>query len=110
DEATGYTGQYWGFDVTSDGKTFVLGGAPGTAWELTVTAQEPLSVSISRSGNDVVLAWPAAIDGATVEAADALAPGGFSEMNPQPTVEGNEGQNNATIPPQGKMRFVRLKK
>lgn len=110
DEATGYTGHYWGFDVTPDGKTFVLGGAPGTAWELAVTAEEPLSLSISRSGADVVLAWPAAINGAIVEAADALAPGGFSEMNPQPTVQVNAGQNNATLPAQGKMRFFRLKK
>lgn len=110
DDATGYTGQYWGFDVTQDGKTFVLGGAPGTAWELRVTAEDEMRLAISRSGDNVILSWPASISGAVIESAAALSPLSFAEMNPQPAVTPNQGQNNAAVPLGTEHVFFRLRK
>jgi hypothetical protein len=110
DDATGYTGQYWGFDVTQDGKTFVLGGAQGKAWELAVTAQDELRVSISRSGNNVILSWPGSISGVVIESTPTLSPVSFAEIVPQPVVTMDQGQNTATIPIGTGSMFFRLKK
>ena len=110
DEATGYTGQYWGFDVTQDGRTLLLGGSPGRVWQLTVTAPEAISLAISRSGNNVVLSWPETVTGALIEATDSLSPPAFSELTPQPAVTVNQGQNTASIPLGSQNQFFRLKK
>jgi len=110
DEPTGYTGQYWGFDVTKDGKTFVLGGAPGLAWELAVTAEDELRLEISRSGNQLVLAWPGSIAGAVIQGAATVEPLSFEELIPRPAVTLNEGRHTASLPLGSGNMFFRLRK
>ncbi|MGV3773155.1 MAG: hypothetical protein ACO1QB_09660 [Verrucomicrobiales bacterium] len=113
DNATGYAGQYWGFDVSQDGKTFILGGAPGLAWEVAVQVEEEeeeLRLGISRSGNNVILSWPGSIEGVTLEAATELQPGAFTPINPQPTTAPNGADETATLPIGSGNMFFRLKK
>jgi hypothetical protein len=110
DEATGYSGQYWGFDVSSNGPTFILGGSPGLAWELTATAEESLLVGISQVGINVVLSWPASVTNAVIEFSPNLAPQSFDPLDPQPAVVPAQNQNTASIPIGGSSGFYRLRK
>ena len=110
DTATGYTGQYWGFDVSTDRKTLLLGGAQGLVFELAVQGEEPLLLGISRSGTDVVLSWPAPITAAVIQAASSLSPPNFADLNPQPSVTISQNLNQATIPIGAANVFYRLRK
>jgi hypothetical protein len=110
DEATGYSAQYWGFDVSSNGQTFILGGSPGLAWELTAAADESLLVGISRVGNNVVLSWPASVTNAVIESSPNLSPQSFAPLDPQPVVVPAQNQNTALIPIGGSSGFYRLRK
>jgi hypothetical protein len=108
DEATGYTGQYWGFDVSGDGQTFILGGAPGLTWELTLTSEGTFEIGIARVGNNVVLSWPLALPDAVVETSGTLSPPQFTAMDPQPTVVPTADQNTATVPISESAAFFRI--
>ena len=110
DEATGYAGQYWGFDVSADGKTFILGGAAGRAWELTLVPDESFQVGITRLGTNVVLSWPLTITDAVVESAASLSPGQFTPLNPQPGIVPDADQNTAAIAIGGTSAFFRIRK
>ena len=50
---TGWSGQFWGFDVTSNGQSMVLSGGEGFVFEL----GQPI-LSIVKSGDQAVLSWP----------------------------------------------------
>ncbi len=97
DTATGYTGQYWGFDVSTDRKTLLLAGNQSLVYELAVPGEEPLLLGITRSGTDVVLSWPAAITGAVIQASSSLSPPNFADLNPQPAVAISQNLKKATI-------------
>jgi hypothetical protein len=110
EELTGYTGQFWGFDVSADGKKLLLGGAGGLAFELDVTRQEPLLLSISRLGDNVVLSWPASINDAVVQASTSLSPPNFADLDPQPDVSIDQELNTATIAIGASGQFYRLRR
>ena len=110
DEATGYSGQYWGFDVSPDGRTFILGGSPGRAWELTLVSGESFPVGITRVASNVVLSWPLTITNAVVESATSLSLAQFTPLNPQPVIVPTADQNTATIPIAGTSAFFRIRK
>jgi hypothetical protein len=110
DEATGYSGQYWGFDVSNDGRTLILGGSPGLAWELTATADGSLLVGISRVGNNVVLSWPASATNVVIESSPNLSAQPFARLDPQPPVVPAQSQNTASISISGSSGFYRLRK
>jgi phage-related protein len=109
EEVTGYTGQYWGFDVAPDG-TLLLGGANSLVFELEVRRDEPLLVAISRSENNVVLSWPASITDAVVQASPNLSAPNFADLDPQPAVSTGPELNTATIPIGPASVFYRLRK
>ena len=110
DEATGYFAQYWGFDVSADGNTFILGGAPGLTWELTVAADESVELGIARDGNNIVLSWPLAANEAVVEFSPTLSPIQFSGLDPHPAIVPAGNQNTVTVPMSGTTGFYRLRK
>jgi hypothetical protein len=110
DEATGYSGQYWGFDVSNNGRTFIVGGSPGRAWELTTTADESLLAGISRVANNVLLSWPAAVTNVVIESSPDLSPPRFAPLDPQPSVVPMQNQNTASIPINGISGLYRLRK
>ncbi len=110
DEATGYSGQYWGFDVSADGKTFVLGGAPGLTWELTVTEDESIQLGITRDGNNIVLSWPLSANEAVIEFSPTLSPMQFTELDPHPAIVPLGNQNTITVSMTGTSGFYRLRK
>lgn len=107
DNATGYNLQYWGFDVTHDGRTVVLGGTPGLAWELTIT---DLPLEIRRDGTDVVLSWPGSITDAVIEGTDTLSPPAFAALDPQPAIAIEQGKNTARLPIGAGNMFFRLRR
>jgi hypothetical protein len=107
DWATGYTNtQYFGLDVSVDGKILLLGALEGKVFEL--QGRPPLG--IAQSGNAVVLSWPAAISGQVIQSSASLSPGGFSDVNPQPTVTKGEDLNTATVSLGSGTTFFRLRK
>ena len=110
DDATGYTGQYWGFDVMPDGQTFVVAGTSGMVYQLAVRATKPIQLNIARAGSDVVLSWDAAITGAVVQSSATLSPPAFKDLDPQPTVVTGAGQQSATLATQSGPVFYRLRK
>jgi hypothetical protein len=108
DQATGYAGQYWGFDASSDGRTLILGGSPGLAWELAATAEESLVAEISRAGSDIVISWPEAATGVAVEfTTDLSVP--FAPLDPQSAVVTVNGKNTVTVPASAPHAFYRLR-
>lgn len=113
DLATGYTGQYYGMDVTPDRKGLVVATGTGVVCELTAqgdSVTEPLVLSVARAGSDIVISWPGALTGAVVQSASALTPGGFADMSPQPAISVINGQNQATLPAGSGNAFFRLRK
>src|SRR6266487_5491441 len=55
DWITGGSAQYFGLDVTPDGRKLLLGGLGGKVFEL----EERPSLTISKSGANLVISWPA---------------------------------------------------
>ena len=107
EELTGYAGQFWGFDVDTEG-TLLLSGGGGLAYELEPQAVEPLRLAISSSADAVILSWSAAVTDAVIQAATDLT--GFDDLDPQPSVEIIQGQNTATIPSTAGRQFYRLRR
>jgi hypothetical protein len=98
DAATGVgpNDQYYGLDVPADGKKLLLGAPFGNVYEL-----EPAPrLSISRSGTDVILSWPASQTAMVVESSSDLSLGstGFASLDPQPAVAVSGNMKLAVIP------------
>jgi hypothetical protein len=113
DAATGYSGQYWGFDITADRKSLLLGGGGGMVFELLARLDEPVapfSISIARSGADIVLSWPSSVTGAVIQSSVTIAPASFTDLSPQPPVTVVQDQNQATLRPEAGAVFYRLRK
>jgi len=102
---TGYTGQHHGLDVTPDGKQLLLATTAGLVFEL-----GPPSLSIARSGTDVVLSWPKSVTAVVVQASPSLSPPNFADLDPQPGVVVSEKMNTAQIPIGEGNTFFRLRK
>jgi hypothetical protein len=88
------TNQYYGLDVSSDGKKILLGAPFGNVFELEPT----LRLSISLSGTSVILSWPVFHTGVLVESSATLQPWSFADLYPQPAVVVVGDLNTATIP------------
>lgn len=113
DAATGYTGQYWGFDIAPDRLSLILGGGGGTVYQLKARLEEPsepLVLSIARSGADIILSWPASVTGAAIQSSTQIAPASFADLNPQPAVTVVQEMNQATLTPSASAGFYRLRK
>ena len=94
DALTGGSAQYFGLDVTPDGKTMLLGGLGGSVFEL-LEKSDP-SVIISMSGENVVLSWPASLTNMIIQSTSDLSMG-FADLDPQPAVVIDGEMNTATI-------------
>jgi len=70
------------------------------------TATVPPALTVSRSGNDIRIAWLASQTGLVLQETAAL-PGGWRDSSASVTVEGN--QNVALIGPTGTAMFYRLR-
>ena len=107
DAATGYTAQYYGLDVSADGKQILLGASLGNVYEL----EPALRLSITQSGRSVILSWPASHTGVVVESSATLEPSGFADLSPQPAVTVVGDLNIAIIPADpAAPAFFRLRK
>lgn len=105
DVMTGYTGQYWGFDVGRDGSTLLLAAGQGRVYEL----GRPI-LGIGKSGTDVVLEWPESVKDVVIESAPQMPAAAFSDLDPQPAIEVVEKMNRVTLPTGGANAFYRLRR
>jgi hypothetical protein len=105
DALTGYTGQYYGFDVSADSTALLLGAAQGRVYEL-----GPPILGISRSGTDVVLGWPESVTAVVVQSAPKVTSPDFSDLDPQPLVEVVDKMNRTALPVDSANTFYRLRK
>jgi len=107
DTVTGWTGQYWGFDVTLDQTRLLLGAGSGKVFEL-----GPPILNIGQSGTDVVLSWPQSVTAVVIQSSPSLSPPAFSDLDPQPEVVVNEEarMNTATQLLGSGNQFYRLRK
>ena len=106
DAATGNTGaQYFGLDVSVDGKKLLLGALGGKVFEL----QGRPPVSVTPSGSNLVLSWPVTILGQVVQSSPSLSTP-FVDLDPQPAVVVNGELNTVTIPVGVGKAFFRLRK
>ncbi len=105
DALTGYSGQYYGLDVTPDGTKLLLGAAQGLVFEL-----GPPVLSIARSGTDVVLSWPQSVTAVVVQSSPSLSPPSFADLDPQPFVIVTGKLNTVTLPLGAENAFFRLRR
>lgn len=105
DAITGYSGQYYGLDVTPDGKQLLLGAAGGLVFELGA----PI-LSVARSETGVVLSWPNSVTAVVIQASPSLSPSSFSDLDPQPAIAVNGKLNTAQIATGDGNAFFRLRK
>jgi hypothetical protein len=106
DALTGGSAQYYGFDVTADGRRLLLGGQGGHVFEL---GERP-SLSIARSGTAIVISWPASVSAQVIQSSASLTQGSFSDLSPQPPIAQDGELNFATISIGAENKFFRLRK
>jgi hypothetical protein len=108
DAATGIatTDQYYGLDVSLDGKKLLLGAPFGNVYEL----EPAFRLSISRSGTSVILSWPANhTTGVFVQSSADLSISP-ADLDPQPAIVVNGGLNTVTLPMGAEPKYYRLRK
>ena len=105
DAITGGSAQYFGLDVTSDGRKLLLGGLAGKVFEL----EGRPSLTVAQSGANVVLSWPASVSAMVVQSATDLSTG-FADLDPQPAIVISGELNTVTIPRGAGNAFYRLRK
>ncbi len=105
DALTGGSTQYFGLDVTPNGGKLLLGGLEGKVYEL----EGRPTLTIARSGADVVLAWPASGNAMVLQSSTAISTS-FVDMDPQHSVIVNDGQNTVTLPLGSGSTYFRLRK
>lgn len=103
DWITGYSGQYYGIDVTPDGTRFLLGASQGQVFEFGYP-----NLVVAKSGNDLVLSWPAVVIGGILQSSSSLSPAAFADLDPQPVVSTDVKWNTATVPASLNQGFFRL--
>jgi hypothetical protein len=72
--------QYYGLDLSADAGKALLGAPFGKVYVL----ERKFDLSITKSGANVILSWPAYYAGAFVESSSTLEPGSFADLSPQP--------------------------
>ncbi len=87
------SGQYYGMDLSADGRNMVLGAAFGNAYVL----EPACRLSVTKSGSNVILSWPEYYTSAVIESSATLDPGTFAELYPQPAVKTANGEKSAVI-------------
>jgi len=105
DWITGGSAQYFGLDVTPDGRKLLLGGLGGKVFEL----EERPSLTISKSGANLVISWPASVSARVVQSSPSLSTD-LVDLDPQPAVAVNDDLNIVTIPRSAGNVFFRLRK
>lgn len=105
DMITGYAGQYYGLDVSPDGRRFVLGASGGRIYEL-----GPVSIFAKASGSDLTISWPTLPMIYTLQSSSNLAPGSFQDVDPQPGIGSDGIVDSMTVPQETGNKFYRLRK
>lgn len=63
----------------------------------------------SRSGANLVIAWPAAATGYIVQSTETLSPANWTDLDPQPAVVPSGNQNTVSVPLGDGIKFFRLR-
>ncbi|HNQ88738.1 MAG TPA: hypothetical protein PKM73_09005 [Verrucomicrobiota bacterium] len=105
DALTGYTGQYYGFDVNADATRLLLGCGQGKVFEL-----GPPFLGIAKSEAGLVLTWPESVTSVVIQSAPQLPTADFADLDPQPIPEVSEKLNRAPLSADTGNAFFRLRK
>ncbi len=105
DALTGGSTQYFGLDVSPNGRNLLLGGLEGKVYEL----EGRTVLTIAKSKTDVALSWPATAGPMVLQSSASLS-ADFVDMDPQPAVVQNEEMNTVTLPLGTASQFFRLRK
>ncbi len=105
DWITGGSAQYFGLDVTPDGRKLLLAGLAGKVFEL----EERPSLTISKSGANLHISWPASVSVRIIQSSPSLS-ADLIDLDPQPAVVVNDELNTVTIPLNAGNAFFRLRK
>jgi hypothetical protein len=73
------------------------------------TAGSAPTLTASRSGNNLVIAWTGSATGTVVQCTDTLSPSKWIDLSPQPPIVSGGGQNTVSIPIGTGNQFYRLK-
>lgn len=103
DLITGYTAQYYGLDVSPDGRRLVLGASGGKVYEL-----GPPTIGMVWLGNSALVTWPSSVTSVILQSSGGLS--GFVDMDPQPPVQLDGKANTALVVPGPGNTFYRLRK
>jgi hypothetical protein len=109
EDVTGYTGQFWGFDVAPDG-TLLLSGAHGLVFELEIPPVDPLPLTIQFAAGQVTLSWPGTVVDAVIQASTDLSGSNFADLTPQPPVTIAQDHYTVTLPISTATQFYRLRR
>lgn len=105
DMLTSYAGQYYGLDVSKDGRCLVLGASGGKTYEL-----GPVSLFGTRTGEDLILSWPTLPMYYTLQQSSTPASGSFVDVDPQPQITSDGFVDSMTVPRESGNVFYRLRK
>ncbi len=104
DAITGGSTQYFGLDLTPNGRKLLLGGLEGKVYEF----EGRPSLTITRSGSGLELSWPASDRPIVLQSSPGL-PAGFVDVDPQPSAVAGGERNTVTVPLGPDSMFFRLR-
>jgi hypothetical protein len=99
-----------GPDTLSQTTFYTVLSHPDPQDDPTSPAASAVELTITRSGNNIILSWPAASTGFVVQGATRLVPSDWADLSPQPPIVVQGGLNSVSVPIQSGLRFFRLKK
>lgn len=105
DMLAGYAGQYYGLDVSPDGRRLVLGAAGGRIYEF-----GSVSIFPKVTGSDLTISWPTLPMVYTLQVSSSSAPDSFTDIVPQPVINSDTIVDWMIVPQEAGNKFYRLRK
>lgn len=105
DAVTGYSGQYYGLDVTPDGRRMLLGASQGKVFEL-----GPPRLWVTRINTDLEITWPVSVTAVVLQSTTSSTLSGFADIDPQPAPTPGDKFNTVWVPLSDAAGYFRLRR